>query len=316
MKALVTGANGFIGRSLTKRLVNDGFIVRVLSRSKAKHQLDNVDVIYGDLASGEDDLFNIAVGCDVIFHCAGEINDQHKMQALHVEGTKKLIDAINKSIDLDGKPKHLIQLSSVGAYGPSIKPNQARVVTEECECNPEGEYEITKTLSDQLIINSSHTYTILRPSNVVGLFMKNQSFRGLLSFIKKRQFFFIGSKSSIATYIHVDDVVEALVLCALDKRAKNQIFNLSNDCKLIDIANSVALSYCLQGHFLCLPEKPLRWLVWLFSKFFRLPLTNARIDSLVSKTTYPSTKIKDVLGFSPVRSIPDFAVEYCRHWNP
>jgi nucleoside-diphosphate-sugar epimerase len=319
MKVLVTGASGFIGRSLTKRLNDEGFLVRVISRSNSKVLFDNVEVVVGDLASGEDDLSNIAVGCDVIFHCAGEINDPLKMYALHVAGTNKLIAAVKKSIQLDGRPKHLIQLSSVGAYGTSIKPNQSRVVTECSDCNPIGEYEVTKTLSDEIVINaakdSNLTYTILRPSNVVGFLMPNQSFKSLLSAIKRRQFFFIGSRESISTYIHVDDVVDALIQCAKDKRAQNQIFNLSKDCNLSDIVSAVSHSYGFKPNFLCIPEWLLRSFVSLSSNIFRLPLTNARIDALVSKTTYPTIKIEGALGFSPSRSIPEFAVEYLARLN-
>ena len=319
MKALVTGANGFIGRSLIKKLNDDGFLVRVLSRSNNKNLFDSVEVVLGDLTSNEGDWSNIAIGCDVIFHCAGEVNDQHKMYALHVEGTKKLIDADHKSINLDGKPKHFIQLSSVGTYGQSIKTNQSRVVTEESDCNPVGEYEITKALSDKIIIkaakNHSMTYTILRPSNVVGLSMPNQSFKKLLVAIEKRQFFFIGTRKSISTYIHVDDVVDALMLCAKDNRAINQIFNLSNDCKLNDIVNIVSLSFGFKPFFLCLPEWLLRSLVFLSPRFFRFPLTHRRIDSLISQTRYPASKINVALGFRPSRSILDFAVEYSKSFN-
>jgi nucleoside-diphosphate-sugar epimerase len=319
MKALVTGANGFIGRSLTKKLVDDGFFVRVLTRSNAKTPFHNVEVATGDLALSETDLSNIATGCDVIFHCAGEVSDPNKMHAIHVDGTKKLIDAVNKSIKFDDKPKHFIQLSSVGAYGNAVKRNQTRVVTEESACNPIGEYEITKTLSDQIIIssikNTNLTYTILRPSNVVGFLMPNQSFKSLLRAIKCRQFFFIGSRKSISNYIHVDDVVDALIICAKNKKAENQIFNLSKDCDLYDIVSMVSFSFGLKENFICLPELPIRFGVYLLSKIFRLPLTNKRIDALVSKTKYPATKIRDVLGFSPSRSIPEFAVEYLKSFD-
>ena len=315
MKALVTGGSGFVGQLLVKKLLDDGFSVRLLSRSVPKITLENLETVVGDLTS-ETDFSEIAIGCDVIFNCAGEVHHQDKMFSLHVEGTRKLIDAVNESFKLDGKPKHWVQLSSLGAYGSSLTPAAQRVVNELSEPKPIGVYEITKTLADEMIIESSNntrmTYTILRPSNIVGVTMPNHSFRGLLSAINKRRFFFIGSRKSISTYIHVDDVVDALIVCASNKKACNQIFNLSNDCNLSEIVNTVAHFSGFSPNFLCLPEKPLRFFICVLSRFIRLPLTKARVDALVSRTTYPYTKIKDVLGFIPKKSIPEFAVEYLK----
>ena len=318
-QACVTGASGFVGKRLVEKLISNGFTVRVLTRNSKIIFPESVEIFYADLASPKSNLKNFFSGCDIFFHCAGDIKNPENMHALHVDGTKKIIDAINKSIKLDKKPKHFIQLSSVGVYGNAVKRKQTRVVTEESACNPLGEYEITKALSDQIIINSikntNLTYTILRPSNIVGFLMPNQSFRSLLRAIKSRQFFFIGSRKSISNYIHVDDVVDALIVCAKNKKAKNQVFNLSKDCNLFDIVNMVSSSFGLKGNFICLPELPLRLGIYWLSKICRLPLTNKRIDALISKTKYPATKIKNVLGFSPSRSIPKFAVEYLKSFD-
>jgi nucleoside-diphosphate-sugar epimerase len=318
-QVLVTGASGFVGKILVERLVNDGFQVKVLTRSNKKSFPEAVNVIVADLLESSEVIDHAVIDCDLIFHCAGEVNDQDKMFALHVEGTRKLLDAVNKSFQVDGKSKHWLQLSSVGAYGSSLTPGVQRVVSELSKPKPIGVYEVTKTLADEMIIESSNntemTYTILRPSNIVGLSMPNHSFRGLLSAISNRRFFFIGTKKSISNYIHVDDVVDALVVSAINKKSKNQIFNLSNDCNLSEIVNSVSLSSGFKSNFLCLPESPLRLAVKIFSKIIRLPISESRIDSLVSQTSYPYAKIKDALGFSPKISIPEFAVSYLKSFD-
>jgi nucleoside-diphosphate-sugar epimerase len=318
-QACVSGASGFVGTKLVERLISQGFSVRVLTRNSKRSFPEGVKVFYADLASSKCNLRNFFSGCDIFFHCAGDIKNLEHMHALHVDGTKKIIDALNKSNKIDEKPKHFIQLSSIGVYGNAVKRKQTRVVTEESAYNPLGEYEITKALSDQIIINSikntNLTYTILRPSNVVGFLMPNQSFISLLRAIRCRQFFFIGSRKSISNYIHVDDVVDALMVCAKNKKAKNQVFNLSKDCNLFDIVSMVSSSFGIKENFICLPELPLRFGIYWLSKIYRLPLTNERIDALISKTKYPATKIKDVLGFSPSRSIPEFAIEYLKSFD-
>ena len=318
MRALVTGGNGFVGQLLVKKLLNEGLTVRLLLKSASKFSFDNVEIVMVDLTS-ETDLSDIAIDCDVIFNCVGEVHHQVKMFALHVEGTRKLIDAVNESYKLDGKPKHWVQLSSIGTYGSSLTPSVKRVVNELTEPKPIGVYETTKILADEMIVEASNntkmTYTILRPSNIIGASMPNHSFRELLRAISNRRFFFIGTKKTISNYIHVDDVVDALVVCARNKKAKNQIFNLSNDCNLFEIVNSVSLFFGFKCNFLCLPERPLRLAVKIFSMIIRLPLTQSRIDTLVSRTTYPYSKIKDILGFTPKKPIPEFAVSYLKSFN-
>ena len=275
MRVLVTGASGFVGQKL------------------------------------------VVKNCDIVFNCIGEINNKQKMWSTHVDASQKLFLAFTKQNLISCK--HWIQLSSVGAYGPPLFTNDSRVVKESTRSNPQEVYEYTKTEADKLIIRlakkHSTTYTILRPSNIVGHSMPNNSFRALLEVIKKRKFFYIGSKDTIATYVHVHDVVEALILCAKSSKAKNEIFNLSNDCRLSEIVESVSILCGNKPNFLCIPEKPLRFLTSLISRFVKTPLTISRINALSTKTTYPHTKIKNILGFTPKYNIPDFAALYVKEMN-
>ena len=318
-KVLVLGATGFVGRNLVQRLLKDGFFVRVLTRKNTLKSHKNIEVICGDLTSSAFKLNGLADSCQIIFNCAGQISDVSQMHSLHVDATSRVINEVIRSSNRESSTKQWIQLSSVGAYGVLKLNCNSNTINENSQPKPEGVYEISKFLSDKLVIkassNSNFTYTILRPSNIVGDQMTNRSFLGLLRAIKKRTFFYIGSKKSIATYIHVDDVVDALIESLLNQNAKNQIFNISNDCFFEDIVTKVARHNNDQHRYLCLPERPLRFIVKLLSKLIRVPLTQKRIDALVSQTTYPCTKIKSLLGLTPSRSIPTFSFEYLKSNN-
>ena len=109
----------------------------------------------------------------------------------------------------------------------------------------------------------------------------------------------------MATYVHVNDVVDALILCGTDSKARGQVFNLSNDCALSEIVSAVANASGFKPSNLCIPEIPLRMLVKLLSLVVLTPLTQERIDALVRRTYYPSTKIKEMLGFMPKHAIPN-----------
>ena len=194
-KAFVTGASGFIGNALVAQLIGEGYGVKVLTR-KIDHQFNSqVELVYGDLISETLNLNRVLLDCDLIFHCAGQLKGDENMRQLHVEGTAKLLVSALRSSAKTGRPVHWVQLSSVGTYGQAKPVNSKRNVTEKTLENPSGEYETTKTEADKLVISMASnlmSYTILRPSNVVGPQMNNQSFRALLLTIKKHKFTHIG----------------------------------------------------------------------------------------------------------------------------
>ena len=316
-RACVSGASGFVGLKLLEKLVNQGFSVRVLTRKNKSIFPDGVEIFYADLASPTCNLKSFFSGCDIFFHCAGDINNPMNMRALHVDGMQRLLKAFSDEIDLTNRHMHWVQLSSVGVYSkPNDSPTKVRKITELSKIHPYGEYEITKTKADKLLLefakSRAFTFSILRPSNIVGLDMPNQSFKGLIDNIIKRRFFYVNSMSSISNYIHVEDVVAALVLCSHAPRAANQIFNLSNDCKLSDIVLSLSLDKSMKHKNLIIPEWVIRFVVSITPGFFNLPLNKNRIDALVSRTHYSNYKIERLLKFLPKRSIPEFAVEYIK----
>lgn len=307
MLVLLTGAKGFIGSQLLLRLCASGHKVRVVTRTSFESNLSGVEVVHADLTSAGINYDSLVSGCDVVFNCAGEIRDEELMQSLHVDATERLVAAANR-LACKERPVHFVQLSSVGAYGPAR--GAVRVVNEQTEENPQGTYEETKTIGDSLVVknrdNAFFSYAILRPSNVFGQCMTNNSLRQLGRIVDKGLFFYIGTakKDAVATYIHVDDVVTALMLCGFNPRAKGEVFNLSNDCALSDLINGMADAQHVARPKASLPEAPLRMMVRIANRFLRLPVTQARVDALVSRTTYPSTKMRETFGFVPEREVP------------
>ncbi|HWX00135.1 NAD-dependent epimerase/dehydratase family protein [Collimonas sp.] len=313
-KVCVTGGAGFIGKILIASLQKNGVITHVLSR-KSGVDKPLCRFFIADLSHEKNNFDDFLDDVEVIYHCAGEISDTALMYRVHVNGTERLLEAIRQKLKITKKTMHWVQLSSVGAYGPPTgDAHDIRIVTETTSHAPRGQYEITKTLSDELVMKFAEqeplfSYTILRPSNVIGPTMTNQSLSRLITMIKKGYFFYIGNRSAISTYIHVDDVVSALMLCASDVRARGEIFNLSNDCKLSDIVKNVADDTKIKPPTLCVPEKSLRFIIKLFSFLVRGPLTSERIDALVKRTNYPAKKIENMLGFVPRIEIPSAIVE-------
>lgn len=306
----VTGGTGFIGKSLISRHIRKGDIVRLLSRyPKRESKLpETVKHYKGDLTEKSYELIDFVDGIDILYHCAGEINDQGKMHSVNVTGTRNLCEAAS------GKIGHLVQLSSVGVYGF----HSGGIITEETPLNPVGTYEVTKAESDQLVINASNegtfSYSILRPSNVYGPEMSNQSLFKMISMIKKGLFFFIGKPGAILNYIHVDNVVDALVRCGNLPAAKNRIYNLSDSCTIENFVSIIAEELHRPKPTLRLPEKLICRMSDLFTWAPWFPLTKTRLNALTGRIQYSCRKIHEELFYTYRIKIDEGIRQLAREW--
>lgn len=309
MKFFVTGGSGFIGRALCRALIARGDEVVVLSRKAGLH-IPGAEVILGDVFDWEGELSPRLHDVDVIVNCMGEIGTETKMYELHVNGTRRLISSFLSHSKKTKRSVHFVQLSSVGAYGMASRSNGRKItVNEQSIPYPVGQYEVTKTVADEMVISYSAadpalSFTIIRPTNVIGQGMSNRSFHQLANMVRRGIFFYIENSATVANYVHVEDVVRAMVLCATDGRAKNKTYIVSNDCMLRDVINAMAKSYQVRSPRLVVPARLARLLVRFFSLIPKFPLTIGRVDALVSKVNYSSDLINTELGFSAVFDVP------------
>lgn len=309
MNISITGGNGFIGRALAIALVREGHRVKILSRRGRRDESSQIDVIEGDLASDSCPIDRLVEDCEIFFHCAGEIRDTQKMQPLHVDATGRLLNAVTREIVTTGRAIHWVQLSSIGVYGPPQDgANSDRIVTEETRPLPVGEYETTKLRCDELVMDFCRKneigFSIVRPSNIFGRGMPNQSLNALARMVKKGFFFFIGRPGAIAPYVHVDDVVQVLMHCGFDERSRGGIFNLSNDCTIEDFVGGIATALDVATPKMRLPESVVRFAAGFVTRVADIPLTPERINALVARTRYPCGKLEQQLGFRPSRPVP------------
>lgn len=300
MIVAISGGTGFIGRKLVLRHLERGDEVRVLSRRSHNESglPSSVRWCSGDLIN-HGSLQTFVDKADVLYHCAGEIREPTRMATLHVEGTQNLIDAAN------GRIGRWVQLSSVGVYGSLAKG----VITESTALNPGGEYEITKTRSDLLVTDAANkggfSYSILRPSNVYGAEMPNQSLFAMISMIDRGMFFFIGKPGASANYIHVDNVVEGLIKCGILPQAKGRIYNLSDVCTMEHFVAVIADALGRTGPRIRIPKLLAQLVGITLGKIPGFPLTQARVDALSLHSSYPATRIQQELGYQHIVSMED-----------
>ena len=131
MKALVTGATGFIGGNLVSALLNDGFQVRALVRKESSTFIteeEDVEPVSGDIRDMES--VRLAVhGCDVVFHAAALYTfwsrDSSLMYETNVQGTRNVLTAA-----LEAGVERVVYTSTVSTVGV---PRRGQVSNEETQ---------------------------------------------------------------------------------------------------------------------------------------------------------------------------------------
>lgn len=112
---LVTGASGFIGWHVAKKLVECGHVVRALVRPQSQLRELEVERVTGDLRNPES-LDKAVAGCGVVFHIAADYRlwarDAGEMFRSNVDGTRNLLDAARRAgVD------RVVYTSTVGCIG-------------------------------------------------------------------------------------------------------------------------------------------------------------------------------------------------------
>ncbi|MBL4903773.1 MAG: NAD(P)-dependent oxidoreductase [Desulfocapsa sp.] len=293
MNIFITGGTGFIGKKLATKHAKLGHQVTILTRQPIPPaKRPSIRYVQGNLTDKTFNLLRLLQNTDVLYHCAAEITNTSLMHRLHVQGTKRLLEAVK------GNSLHWVQLSSCGIYG-----NSQLVISEETEEAPVEIYEQTKLESDRLVqnasINNKITSTILRPTIVFGEDMPNNSIRQLISVIRSGFFFFPGTpETALANYIYVDNVIDALYCCATNHKAKNQVFIINDSLSMLQFVGTICqtLNSPLPRR---VPVSLINSFLFLFSLFpIKLPLTPKRILALTDKRSFSNQKITNLLGFS------------------
>ena len=297
----ITGASGFIGKKLVTKCLAAGYEVRILSR-KTSINLNGVSVFNADLLNEDVQFKDFVKGADVLINCAGDFNNTNLMYDLHVRATERLLDeSIKQGVG------RWIQLSSVGAYGPS----RNGLITEKSQENPFGIYEKTKTEADIIVKKSGIPYTIVRPSNVFGSSMKNESLFQLNKILEKKLFFYI-VRNSLVNYVHVGDVVNSLLLCASSDVAIGKTYIISQSLKIEKMIESLLIGLRIKRNFFYLPEWLVRSIHKVLLKHISKNLTESRIDALTSKCIYNSRKIEKELNFQFEKTLEERFISFAK----
>jgi len=321
-KVLVTGGTGFIGRYLVEALVAAGARVMVLARPHGKlsndtrRRSDHVQHRYGDLTE-PGSLAGVCDGVDTVFHLAGYAHaedgssslDESPHWRITVEGTQALLDhACTAGV------KRLVFVSTVKAMGEG---GDARL-DETSPTDPEDHYGMAKREAERLVLAAGrrcgvHT-AVLRLPMVYGRYNAGNLPR-MIAAIERGRFPPLPDVHNRRSMVHVDDVVQALLLAAERENANGQTYIVTDD--EVYSARRIYESICA-----ALGRRPPVWRVpaWLLRATGRVgnilralhlpaPLTTEALRKLLGSAWYSCEKAKRQLGFRPRRKLEDALAE-------
>ena len=226
-KALVTGANGFVGSHLVEGLLRKGCQVRCLVRKTSNLRwLSGLNVEYAYCDIGEKNSLEGAVrGVDVVFHCAGltKARCREEYFKANAEGTKNLVTA---SLESNPKLKRFVYVSSQAAVGPGA---DEKPLDEAAPCRPITYYGESKLEGENIVLGyiSKLPITIVRPpavygprdTDILGFFkVANSGFR--ISF---------GFGQNFLSLVYVKDLVDGIILAAENPQSVGQTYFVADD---------------------------------------------------------------------------------------
>jgi nucleoside-diphosphate-sugar epimerase len=231
MKALVTGATGFVGSHLAERLCREGLdVVCTVRETSSLAWLEGLDV-ERRVASLEDAeaLAEAAADADYVFHVAGvtRARTPEAYMAANAEGTRCLLEAVARSAR---GLRRFVYVSSLAAAGPSPTDEPP---DETAPPQPHDAYGASKLAGEKAVLGEGGPLpcTVVRPPAVYG--PRDRNFLPLFRMAQRfRLAPIIGSPSKQVSLVHVADLVECLWLAATAKAAEGQTYYVGSGTHL------------------------------------------------------------------------------------
>jgi nucleoside-diphosphate-sugar epimerase len=226
-RCLVTGASGFIGSHLVRRLVREGHEVRCLTRAtsdtSALAGLD-VEFVRGDLTDARA-VAGAVAGCDLVVHCGALVSDWaavKEIRRINVGGTRNVVDAA-----LAASVRRVVHISTTDVYG---YPGGRKVDERRPQTGFANWYAQTKREAEievrRLEGQAGPEVVILRPATVYGPGSK-EVVGEMAKAISRRQMLMIDRGRAIAGLVYIENVVDAVML-ALGDKAAGEAFNVTD----------------------------------------------------------------------------------------
>lgn len=300
MRILVTGASGFVGQALCRRLLADGHSVVATIRSpeSAKALPPGLATVFTKSLGPETHWADALSTIDIVIHLAARVHvmreprvDQlSQFRRINVRGTHVVAQAAAAC-----GVKRFVFLSTVGVNGNSTPADKP--FSEQDQPAPHNDYSVSKfeaeqalqslaasSLMEAVVIRAPLVYGPANPGNALLLFRAVHMGRTLpLASIHNRR-----------SLIYVGNLVDAITISCLHPRAATQTYLVSDrdDVSTPELILRIATAFGIHARLLPFPPGLLSLLGTLLGR-------RAAVDRLLGSLAVDSSKIARDLNWSP-----------------
>ena len=283
MKALVTGATGFVGREVVKALCELGVEVRCLVHTPGKERVLSglsVDVHYGsvlDPAALQAAFYNL----DAVVHLVAVIRERGRatFEAMNQRGTQNVVAAAR-----EGGVGHFLQVSAIGATPNFQYP-----------------YLHSKWLGEQAVLDSGLPHTILRPSIQFGV--GDEFVNALAGLVRAFPVVPVaGSGRNQFQPIAVEDVARCIAVAVVDNGPANGVIEIGGPQRLSydEILEAIARTYRVRRLKLHIPLPIMGLAVKMMEGLLsRPPITTQQLRMVSLDNVGELGTVEESFGFSP-----------------
>jgi nucleoside-diphosphate-sugar epimerase len=316
-RVLVTGANGFVGSWVVRKLLEAKaeVIAFVRARSKvAKELRDKVIIAEGDLVNFES-LLEAAKSATSILHIGATFREaairNTQYYAVNAGGTRNVLEAAKQL-----KIKRVIHCSTTGVHGDV---GDTPVDEDYCYA-PLDVYQESKVEAEKIALSYYHSHlvngVIIRPAMIYG--PEDTRLFKIFKMVKQRRFFFLGDGSVKCHFIDVRDLADAFLLALQNETLNNRIYTIAGReiVSLKEAVNQIANELKTPKPWLHLPALPLQLMGGLCEMICKPlainpPLYRRRVDFYVKNRCFITKRAEKELGFKAQKSFSDEIKDIC-----
>ncbi len=302
---LVTGATGFTGGALARRLAAEGAHVKALARRPEQadyiRDVPGVELVQGDVTDAAR-MHEVSAGCKYVFHVAVSYGNWQQQEAVNVTGTRHVAEAAAAN-----GVERLVHVSSIVAYGYTRTGNftEADRVTP----TPFEQYGVTKvegeTVLREVTAAKNLDFSIVRPGMIYGP-RSGQWTDAIFKHARRKPLIWIGDGSGSIFPIFIDDLVDLMVVVATHPAAHNETFNCVYPASVTwaeYLTAYAALSGNQNPNWLKLPQGAVMALARLIGVLApsssRLKAAPEGLNALLRQASIDMTKAQQLLGWQP-----------------
>lgn len=303
-KILVTGATGFTGKALCRRLVHDGEqVVAFVRQNSDIAPLEDLGIECCRInITNRQDVMTHFDNIDRVYHIAAayraEHIDKNEFRLVNVEATRNLLEAGKKF-----GVKRFIHCSTVGVQGEIEAPP----ATEEYRTNPGDHYQHSKLDGELLALKyfqEGLPGVVFRPVGIYG--PGDTRFLKLFKAINAKKFMMIGSGEVLYHMTYIDDLVDGILLCGNIKDIEGEIFTIAGETytTLRELVNLIADILGISHPKLQIPFYPVFLASILCDQMCKAinispPLYPRRVEFFSLDRAFSIEKAKQLLGYKP-----------------